>query len=170
MPNYIDFEEQAKKIKMIALELDGVVTEGLVCFTDMPAVAFKQYNLKDFEAIDELKKTFKVVVVSSDWSVNKNLCASKHIPFFCAKTKKEALSKAMIKYSVTPDEVIYIGHSFSDVDNCRMVPFALCPSDAVPELKRFAKPLESFAGYGVVAEVYELLRSEIIRRNTLDNS
>lgn len=170
MANYIDFEEQSKKIKMIALEIDGVITEGLVCITDMPSVAFKQYNLKDFEAIDELKNTFKVVVVSSDWAVNKNLCASRHIPFFCMKTKKEALSKAMIKYGVTPEEVVYVGHSFSDIDNCRMIPFSLCPSDAVSDIKNCCHVLESFAGYGVMAEIYDLLKNEIIRRKKLDKS
>lgn len=169
MANYIDFEEQAKKIKLIALDLDGVVNEGLTGYGEMGIVLFKQYNQKDFEAINELRKTFIVVVVSTDSSINYSVCKSKNIPFFVSpKSKKDALSRAMVKYGATPDEVVYVGNSFSDTENCRMIPFSLCPSDAVGEVKSCCHMLESFAGYGVMAEVYDFLKSEIISRKKLD--
>jgi len=170
MSNFIDFEEQSKKIKMIAFDLDGVVTEGLVGYGEMGIPLFKQYNVKDLEAVNELKKFFTIVVVSADNSINYHLCRAKNIPFFHnSRSKKEALSKAMMRYGVTPEEVVYIGHSFSDIENCKMIPFSLCPSDAVGELRPFCHVLDCFAGYGAVPEVYELLKSEIIRRQTLDN-
>ena len=169
MANYIDFEEQTKKIKLIAFDLDGIVNEGLIGYGEMGVILFKQYNMKDFEAINELKKIFIVVVVSTDSSINYSVCKTRSIPFFVnPKNKKDALAKAMVKYGVTPDEVVYVGNSFSDVDNCRMIPFSLCPSDAIGEVKSCCHTLESFAGYGVLAEVYDLLKSEIIQRKKLD--
>ena len=169
MANYIDFDEQTKKIKLVAFDLDGVVNEGITGFGEMGIVLFKQYNMKDFEAINELKKTFQVAVVSTDSSINYSVCKTKKISFFVnSKSKKDALSKAMVRYGATPDEVVYIGNSFSDLESCKMIPFSLCPSDAVGEVRNCCHTLESFAGYGVVAEVYDLLKSEIIRRRTLD--
>jgi len=168
MLNSINFEECAKKIKFVAFDLDGVVNEGLIGYGEMAIPLMKQYNLKDFEAINELKKTFIVVVVSEDSSINYHLCRSKKIPFFCTKNKNDALKKAMLKYNVTPEEVVYIGNSFSDVENCKMIPFSLCPSDAVNEVLSVCKPVESFAGYGVVAEVYGFLKPEIKRRMGID--
>lgn len=169
MANYIDFDEQTKKIKLIAFDLDGIVNEGLIGYGEMGTILFKQYNMKDFEAINELKKAFIVVVVSVDSSINYSVCKTRNIPFFVnPKSKKGALTKATIKYGVTPDEVVYVGNSFSDIESCRMIPFSLCPSDAIAEVKSCCHTLESFAGYGVLAEVYELLKPEIISRKKLD--
>lgn len=167
--SHINFEEQVKKIKLIAFDLDGTVTEGLIGYGEMAIPLMKQYNMKDFEAINELKKIFTIVVVTSDNRINYSLCRDKNIPmFYNPKSKQDSLRKAMLRYNVQAEEVIYIGSSFSDVTNCKMIPFSLCPSDAVHEVKRFAEPMESFAGYGVIAELHEVLRHEIIRRETLD--
>ncbi len=168
--NYIDFEEQTKKIKLIAFDLDGVVNEGLTGYGEMGTVLFKQYNTKDFEAINELRKTFVVISVSTDSAINYGVCKAKHIPFFVDKNKNNALSRAMVRYGVRPEEVVYIGSSFSDVGNCKMIPFSLCPSDSVTDVKACCHPLETFAGYGVLAEVYNLLKPEILRRQSLTNT
>lgn len=170
MGNYIEFEEKAKEIKLIAFDLDGIVNEGLIGYGEMSTVLFKQYNIKDFEAINELRKTFQVVVVSTDSAINYSVCKTRRIPFFVDQNKRNALSKAMVKYNVRPDNVVYIGHSFSDIKNCKAIPFSLCPSDAINEIKHRCHVLESFAGYGVIAEVYDLLKTEIIRRKKLDKS
>lgn len=168
MSNIVNFEENTKKIKLVAFDLDGVVNEGLVGYGEMAIPLMKQYNLKDFEAINELKKTFVVVVVSEDSNINYHLCRTKRIPFFCTKNKNDALKKAMLKYNVTPEEVVYVGNSFSDVENCKMIPFSLCPSDAIRSVLSVCHSVESFAGYGVIAEVYDLLKPEIKRRKALD--
>jgi 3-deoxy-D-manno-octulosonate 8-phosphate phosphatase KdsC-like HAD superfamily phosphatase len=51
-------KESLKKIKVIVSEVDGIVTEHLSAIDPMGYVVFKQYYMKDFEAINELKKNF----------------------------------------------------------------------------------------------------------------
>lgn len=165
------FEEWCSKIKLIVSEIDGIVTEDLLYIDELGNIPFKAFYRKDFEIINELRKTFTFAFLSSDNSVSYHLCRRKNIPFYHApKDKKESLIKIMQRYGVTPEEVIYIGYSFSDLKCIQMIPFSLCPVDAVSDIKTVCyHVLENFAGAGILCDVYELLKPEIIRRKSLTN-
>jgi len=164
------FEEWCSKIKVIVSEIDGIITEDLLYIDELGNVPFKGFYRKDFDAINELKKTFTFVFLSSDNAISYNMCRRKNIPFFHApKNKKNVLIKVMQRYGVSPEEIIYIGNSYSDVKCLRMIPFSLCPSDAVEDVKSICyHKLSSCGGIGVLEEVFNLLKHEIIRRKTLD--
>lgn len=165
------FKEWCLKIKVIVSEVDGVITEDLSYVDELGNIPFKGFYRKDFEVINKLRKTFTFVFLSSDNSVSYHLCRRKNIPFYHApKDKKEVLIRIMQRYGVTPDEVVYIGSSFSDLRCIQMVPFSLCPVDAVSDIKTVCyHVLESYGGGGVLCEVYDLLKYEIIRRKSLTN-
>ena len=99
------------------------------------------------------------------------MARARNIPLFHnAKDKKQALIALMQKYGVGPEEVLYIGASFSDLENIKMIPFSMCPSDAITDVKfQSYFVLDTFAGYGVLCEVYSLLKAEISRRQVLTN-
>jgi len=61
-----------ENIKLVISEIDGIITEGLVGFGEMNIPMFKQFFIKDFEAINEIKKHWGFVFISSDPS-NKNI-------------------------------------------------------------------------------------------------
>lgn len=165
------FEEWCSKIKLIVSEIDGIVTEDLLYIDELGNVPFKGFYRKDFEAINELRKTFTFAFLSSDNSISYHLCRRKNIPFYHAqKDKKEGLIRIMRKYGVTPEEIVYIGSSFSDVGCIQMVPFSMCPVDAVSDVKTTCyHVLDSFSGTGVLCEVYDFLKFEILRRKNLTN-
>lgn len=165
------FEEWCSKIKIIVSEIDGIVTDHKICIDELGNVPFKNYNVKDFETINELRKTFTFVFLSSDNVVSYHLCRRRNIPFYYApKDKRSVLIKIMQKYGVTPEEVLYIGSTFSDLGCVQLIPFSLCPVDAISDVKTASYyVLENFGSDGVLEEVYNLLKSEISRRNTLTN-
>lgn len=165
------FEEWSEKIKVIVSEVDGVITDHISCIDELGNVPFKCYYMKDFEFINELKKTFTFVFLSSDNAVSYHLCRRKNIPFYYApKDKKGTLIKIMRKYNITPEEVIYIGSSFSDLECIQMIPFSLCPVDAVNDAKTICyHVLDNYGGGGVLEDVYSLLKPEILRRKRLTN-
>lgn len=160
------FEEKCEKLKIIVSEVDGIITDGLINYDELQNVVFKSYEAKDFEAINRLKKHFIFVFLSKDSAISYNLFRRKNIPFFYNKRRKlEELNKIMRKYSVTPEEVMYVGYSYSDVECVKMIPFSVCPSDAVSEVyDRSYCQLKSFSGSGVLCEVYEILKPEILKR------
>jgi 3-deoxy-D-manno-octulosonate 8-phosphate phosphatase (KDO 8-P phosphatase) len=158
--------ELIEKLKLIVSEVDGVITEGLVTYDELCNTPFKQYCVKDFEAINELRQEFVFVFISADNSVSFNLFRKKNIPFYWAnKSKKDMLVKVLNRYNFSPEEVMYIGSTYSDLDCIKMIPFSLCPEDAVIDVKNASRyHLNSISGMGVMSEVYDLLKPEIIRR------
>lgn len=157
------FEEWCTKLKVIVSEIDGIVTEGSLYIDELGNVPFKKFCKKDFEIINELKKTFTFVFLSTDNSISYHLCRRRNIPFFHApKNKKESLIKIMRRYSVSPEEILYIGCSLSDLECIQMIPFSMCPVDAMNDVKSTAfHVLDNFSGEGVLCEIYSLLKDEI---------
>lgn len=164
------FSEWCSKIKIIVSEIDGIVTDHKVYIDELGNVPFKSYHMGDFEIINELKKTFTFIFLSSDNSISYHLCRRRSIPFFYApKDKKEGLIRVMRRYNVAPEEIVYIGCSLSDLNCVKLIPFSLCPSDAVNNVKEVSYyVLESYGGEGVLCEVYGVLKPEIAKRRISD--
>lgn len=155
-----------QNVKIIISEVEGVLTNGVFPIDELGNVPFKNFYHKDFEAINLLRRHFKLVFISGDNKINYNLFRSKQIPFYYEpKKKKQALLQALKRYSLTPDQAIYIGSTYSDTECMRQIPLAVCPEDAVPEIKNLSiTVLPIFGGDGVLCHLYEFLKPEIHRR------
>jgi len=150
-------------IKLIASEIDGIVTEHLFPIDELGNVLFKQYYMKDFEAINELKKIFTFIFVSADQAINYNLCRRKNIPFFWSQNgKKDAFIKMIRRYSIALDNILYVGSSYSDIELMNMAQFSVCPADAVAEVKNVSDiVLEYPGGCGVLCELLHFIKRNI---------
>lgn len=158
-----------ENIKVIISEIDGVVTEDMQPIDELVNTPFKIYYMKDFEVVNELKRHFKFVFVAADPSVNYNLCRKKSIPFYNRDTKLQAVKEIMTRYSVTPDEVVYVGCKFSDIECMQLVPRSFCPDDSPSEIKNLASTiLPTYGGGGVLCALYDIMKPEINRRLRLD--
>ena len=159
-------ERKYEKIKIIVSEVDGIVTEGMDSIDTAGFKVMKSFYMKDFEAINEIKKHFKFIFLSRDPYVSVNLCRQKNIPFFYDKDKIKALRIIMTKYGVTPDEVVYIGCTYSDIKCVEMVPISLCPADAVLPIKVRSQVFEDiYGGTGVICGLLDtILSPEILAR------
>ena len=158
--------DSIKKLKIVVSEVDGIITEGLVPYDELQNVPFKNYFMKDFEAINEIKKGFPFVFLSSDNSISYNLMRKKSIPFFWSpKNKKDKLVEILNRYNVSPEEVLYVGSTYSDIECVQLIPLSFCPADAVADIKHIAShQLASISGMGVLSEVHDILKNEIARR------
>ena len=117
-------------IEIIISEVDGILNTGLVPIDELGNTPFKFFYNKDFEAINLLKKYFKVVFISADNKINYNMFRNKNIPFYHEpKNKKQALLQALKRYSLSPDQALYIGNTYSDIECMRQVPLSACTED-----------------------------------------
>ena len=157
-------------IKFVVSEIDGIITEHLVALGEMNTVMFKQFYMKDFEAINLIKKNWGFVFLSSDANVNLSLCKKRNIPFFFAeRSKREMYNQVLQRYSITPDNVLYIGSSYSDINCIRMSGISMCPEDAVPQVKAMVNHvIPVYSGTGILCYVYELLNDFKIHRDRED--
>ena len=150
-------------IKLIISEVDGIVTKHFAPIDELGNVPFKVYNMKDFEAINMIKKLqYKFVFVSADNRINYNLFRRKNIPFFWAERgKKEAFLAAVRRYNISLENVLYIGSSYSDIELFKMAQLSVCPANAVYDILALSDVvLKAKGGTGVLCEVYDLIRSK----------
>jgi 3-deoxy-D-manno-octulosonate 8-phosphate phosphatase (KDO 8-P phosphatase) len=160
------FTENLNNVKLIISEVDGVLTNGDFYFDALGNIPFKGFYFKDFEAINLLKRSFKVVFVSSEPSVSYKLFQQKQLPFYYdLKDKKQAVLKVLNHYSVKPDDALYVASTYSDSDCMMQIPMSVCTEDSPPDVKNRASiVLPVYGGDGVFCHLYELLRSEMNRR------
>lgn len=154
------------KIKIIISEMDGIINEGTTALGEMGIPLFKIYCDKDFEAINEIKKHWTFVFISSDPALNMSLCRRKNIPFFHAeRNKQEVFKRILNKYSVTADEALYLGSSYSDLGCIKMAGVSFCPEDSVAQVINLVdKVLPIFGGVGVLSSTYDLLYADLLYR------
>lgn len=157
-------------IKLVVSEVDGIITEHLVAFGEMNTVMFKQFYMKDFEAINLIKKDWGFAFLSSDANISLSLCKKRNIPFFFAeKSKREVYNQILQRYSLTPDNVLYVGSSYSDINCIRMSGVSMCPDDAVPQVKAMVDHvIPVYSGTGILCYVYELLNDFKLNKNRGD--
>ena len=155
-----------KGIKLIVSEMDGVVTEHLAGIGEMNITMFKQFYMKDFEAINLIKKNYGFVFLSSDAAINMSLCKRKNLAFFHAeRSKKKTFGHILNRYNVTPDNILYIGSSYSDVECMRMCSKSMCPEDAVSQVKNIADHVvPMYGGAGILCYIYDILMEDLIKR------
>ena len=160
-----EVEYFGKSARLIVSEMDGVITDGTYAEDEIGNVLYKVYQSKDFDAINELKKNFKFVFLSSDNRINYNMCHRRNIPFYWGKNEDEKYSKLieiLRRYSYTPDEVIYLASTISDRKCIQLIPESLCPEDAGEYLKNicFASFIKN-GGEGIFVELLSLLQDRI---------
>lgn len=148
-------------VKLIVSEIDGVLTDGLFAEDELGNRLYKRYNVKDFAAINEIKKYCKVVFLCDDNRINYNMCQRRNLPFYWGKNergKTEALREILRRYSITPEEVLYIGSKVTDRACMRMIPYSFCPDDAGDFVRRLAwGHFLTMSGEGVFVELLDIL-------------
>jgi 3-deoxy-D-manno-octulosonate 8-phosphate phosphatase (KDO 8-P phosphatase) len=133
------WNKKLNKISLLVLDVDGVMTDGGMYFTEN-GDHIKKYNTKDGMAIQHLvKMEFQVAVISSGFmeGVVNSRCKMLGIQH-CEVTREpkiEVLTKLCEKLGIALENVAVIGDDINDLEMIHSVGFSACPSDAVPNVK-----------------------------------
>ena len=156
-------------MKLIILDIDGVMTDGKKFYTSDGSTLCKQYNDKDFTAIKRfLASDINVCFLSGDiW--NKKMADLRNIKFYSGRKKDGNLSKLQIldiilqDYNVSINETLYVGDDIFDIEVLTSVKEGFCPKDSPSDVKNVSTILNRNGGEGVIAELFDLLleRGEI---------
>ena len=163
------------KITHLFLDVDGVMTDGKNSYTTYASLdnrsKSKQFNDKDFTAIDRFKAAgVRVVLLTGDgW--NENMAASRGIDCLTTEVYLKVSSfdpddceKLNIIKEIVGDDlsrVCYVGDDYFDVPVLKAVGFPTCPSDAIDDVLKVTQNfrLKAKGGEGVIAELYSQLSS-----------
>jgi len=156
-----EINERARRIRMLLLDCDGVLTDGRIIM--LPAGdETKVFDVKDGHAIVMLHRAgIKSGIISGRQSSIVRARAKElgiaHVHEM-AWVKTEAYEKILAEENLTNEEVCYIGDDVVDIPLLRRAGLAVAVADAVAEVKPFAHLVTTRAGgRGAVREVIELI-------------
>jgi len=129
------------QIKVVVLDVDGVLTDGSIVVTNS-GEEHRIMNTKDGFALSHAAKVgFPVWVISGGKSEGVAVRLKRlgllevHIGI---DNKLSLLHKLMHKYDIKKEELLYMGDDLPDFAPMQMAGIAVCPQDAVPEIKAIA--------------------------------
>tara|TARA_R110002020_G_scaffold306223_1_gene522220 strand:- start:259 stop:783 length:525 start_codon:yes stop_codon:yes gene_type:complete len=150
-------------IKLVILDIDGVLTDGRKYYGVDGMPSLKTYCDKDFTAIKRLRGAgVKVCFLSGDDFINKAMAWNRNIDFYSARglDKVDFLPQFSETYGASPEEMLYVGDDLFDQSIMKAVGHAYCPQDACADIQAVCgeqNVLPVSGGHNVVMKLVEAL-------------
>jgi 3-deoxy-D-manno-octulosonate 8-phosphate phosphatase (KDO 8-P phosphatase) len=157
-------KERLKNIKLLILDVDGVMTDGRIIF-DSNGVESKFFNVKDGHGIKMVQRAgIEVGIISGRESqVVVNRAAELGITCLYQKCldKLTPYLKIIEERGIHDSQVAFVGDDVIDIPVMRRVGFAAAPADAVSDVFPHVHFVTiNRGGWGAVREICDLLLKE----------
>jgi 3-deoxy-D-manno-octulosonate 8-phosphate phosphatase (KDO 8-P phosphatase) len=154
-------KQNAKLIKLIILDVDGVLTDGQIIYTS-EGQEIKNFNVRDGFGIRLAHRAgIKTAIISARQS---NVITQRAKELEITEIHQNALQKLpayeqILKlHELTDKQVAYMGDDLIDLPILRRVGLAVAVADAVPEVRQAAHYVTlNPGGKGAVRELIELI-------------
>ncbi|MDD3436945.1 MAG: HAD hydrolase family protein [Candidatus Gastranaerophilales bacterium] len=161
MNNNIELKSIAKKIKLVALDVDGVMTNNTLIF-DENGVEYKVFNGKDGQGIELLLRAGIIPAIISKRNNGTLVHRAKVLGIaelhMGQRHKIEVMNELLEKYGLSHEEAAFMGDDLPDICVLEKVGLPCCPLDAVDEVKAVSKFISTRnGGEGAVRELCELI-------------
>ena len=156
----------ARKIELLLMDVDGVMTDGTLLFVPMPdgsVVEAKAFNVNDGAALGMARRAgLKLGIISGRSSPALIRRAEElKVDFFyhgLGRKKTGALEEIFAKTNLSKDRVCYIGDDIQDLPLFSRVEFPVAVANASREVTARASYVTHAAGgQGAIREVVELI-------------
>ncbi|MGL6097636.1 MAG: KdsC family phosphatase [Fimbriiglobus sp.] len=156
-----DFAARAARVELLLLDVDGVLTDGSVVYTD-DGRELKRFHVRDGTGLKLWRAAgMRVAVVSGRASVAVDRRAAElgAAPVLQGRDDKAAaLAEVLAATGLTADRVCAVGDDLIDLPVLGAVGVAVAVADACPEVRAVADYVTiTPGGRGAVREVVELL-------------
>lgn len=154
-----------KKIRAIAFDIDGVLSPSTIPLHPS-GEPLRMINIKDGYAIQlAVKYGYHIAIISGG---NTNALRIRYEGlgvkdiFLGASVKLPVLNEWMEKYSLSPEEVAFVGDDIPDLEPMQKVGLSVAPADAAIDVKEIAGYISPYnGGYGVGRDLIEqVLRAQ----------
>ncbi len=153
--------QRLKKIKVLALDVDGVLTDGKIVI-DSQGQELKFYDVKDGFGINLWHRAgLKTAIITARSSKPVEVRAKDlkiHLVYQDAYPKPEYFDRMLKEFGVKEEDVCFIGDDLTDLELIRRSGLGAVPANAVQEARVAADYVCSRpGGDGAVREVIELI-------------
>ena len=157
-------QERLRKIRLLLLDVDGVMTDGRIIYDDQGRES-KVFDVKDGHGIKLLQRAgIRIGIITGRQSAVVDRRAEElgiDLVYQGVKDKLVPLHEIVQKTGLSLEEIGYAGDDVIDLPVLRRVGFAATVADAVEELKPHVHYVtHAGGGRGAVREICELLLKE----------
>jgi len=133
------WNKKLEKIKMLVLDVDGVLTDGGMYYTES-GDQIKKYNTKDGMGIQHLvKSNFQVGIISHSLTSEMVRKRAEVLGIQNCYVGKESKLKILNDFCATHglklENIALVGDDINDLEMIRNIGFSACPADAVNSVK-----------------------------------
>jgi 3-deoxy-D-manno-octulosonate 8-phosphate phosphatase (KDO 8-P phosphatase) len=158
-----DLAKRARNVKLIAMDVDGVLTGGEIIVLKS-GEELKFFNAKDRLVLAIMRDTDVPIRIA--WITGRkshaveaaaeNLGVADLVQG--SHDKRRALELILRKHNLTFKDAAYIGDDLIDLSVLKEVGFAACPADATSDVLRHVHYVSPFnGGKGIVRDVIEFI-------------
>jgi 3-deoxy-D-manno-octulosonate 8-phosphate phosphatase (KDO 8-P phosphatase) len=153
--------EKLQNIKLLLLDVDGVLTDGKIVYTDS-GEQIKAFDVKDGHGLKLLMRSGAEVVLITGRESKVVLHRARDLGiqevYQKITNKIEIYEKILKEKNLEDIQVGFVGDDLIDIPVLRRVGFSAAVEDAIPEVKEIVDYVTSKkGGEGAVREVCELL-------------
>ncbi|MFH1478952.1 MAG: HAD-IIIA family hydrolase [Candidatus Omnitrophota bacterium] len=153
-------EDRARKIKLLVLDVDGVLTDGRIIYDNF-GNEIKCFNVLDGFGIKLLKDAGikPAIITAKKTKIVKRRAKDLGIEHVYYGFDKLSLYQSLIKrLNIKDEEVCFMGDDLFDLAVLKKVGFSACPPNAVEEVKETVHYItEKEGGKGAVRELIEVI-------------
>ena len=158
----MNINERAKRIKLLLMDCDGVLTDGRLYFSER-GEELKVFHVRDGQGLVMWHQAgFRSGIITgrdAGQIINKR-AAELGIHYVKVRSvdKVKDFEEILADANVAPDEVAFIGDDVGDIELLKKIGFPIAVADAVSEVKETAMFVtKNNGGYGAVREITDLL-------------
>lgn len=156
-------KRKLSKVKLISLDVDGVLTDGKQTW-GISGVISLNFNVKDGTAIQEMQNLGYTIVIISATNSGVIQTRMKHLGIDNVHVgitdKEQLLSHLMIDLDLTQENILHIADDRNDIKALNFAGLAFCPADAIESVKLNCDAvLNTRGGQGVCVELLDYLCS-----------
>ena len=156
-------KKKIKTVKLVAVNCDGVLTDGQFSFTKKgeEVISFSSKDVFGFKLLAE-RSGVNIVLLNSERATPFLRFALKiglddsYIGF---DKKENLLDQLKNNYNLEATQIAYIGCELDDIQMMQQVGFSICPLDAAYEVRNTAHYVcNSCSGSGVIREIADIFK------------
>ncbi len=154
-------EEKLTHIRMVIMDVDGVLTDGRIIIDDN-GIEYKSFDVHDGYGIARAREhgiLFAIISGRTSKSVDHRAKRLKIADVYQSRLDKvEAYKEIKQKYKLKDDEVCFIGDDEFDLPLLNTIGVSFAPANAMSEVKKHVHVvLKKEGGRGAVREVLDMI-------------
>ena len=157
----LNLKLKAKNIKLVAFDVDGVMTDGSLSYLP-DGEEIKTFNAKDGQGIVMLNKAGFLTAFITASEANavyeraKTLGVTKL--FYKQKNKLQAFKALIEEFNLKKEQIAYMGDDYPDLCVIKEAGLTSAPNDAVDDVKKAVSYVSSYGGgKGAVREFCDFI-------------